>query len=113
MQHSYLQELRTHINALDAMGNALLPVVLKEDDLRFGNGKAPSSIKPNGNVSLISGRTGWSIQALEEQIVFAKKYGHSLGIAIQPPQDLVIIDLDVQNYPGGKTELMQDYDCMV
>lgn len=113
MQHPYFQELRTHINALDSMGNALLPVVLKEDDLRFGNGKAPSSIKPNGNISLISGRAGWSIEALEKQIVFAKQYGHSLGIAIQPPQDLVIIDLDVQNYPGGKTELMQDYDCMV
>lgn len=95
------------------MGNALLPVVFVENDQNSGNGKAPSYIKPNGTVSLISGRAGWSIEELDQQIELAEKYDLSLGIAVQPPEDLVVIDLDVQNYPGGKNELLRDYEQMV
>lgn len=109
--HAY--ELRSHINALASMGNALLPVVFVENEQSPGNGKAPSYIQPNGTVSLISGRAGWSIEDLDQQIELAEKYDLSLGIAVQPPEDLVVIDLDVQNYPGGKNELSRDYEQMV
>lgn len=113
MQPSYVYELRSHINALASMGNALLPVVFVENEQSPGNGKAPSYIKPNGTVSLISGRAGWSIEDLDQQIELAEKYDLSLGIAVQPPEGLVVIDLDVQNYPGGKNELSLDYEQMV
>ena len=113
MNPTYDNELRTHINALASMGNALLPVILKRGDESPENGKAPSYIKPNGIVTLITGRSGWSTEQLEQQIALANKHGFSLGLAVQPPEGLVVIDLDVQNYPGGKSELIQDYEEMV
>lgn len=113
MQTSYVHELRSHINALASMSNALLPVVFVENEQSPGNGKAPSYIKPNGTLSLISGRAPWSSEDLDQQIELAEKYDLSLGIAVQPSEDLVVIDLDVQNYPGGKNELSLDYEQMV
>ena len=113
MQLSYVHELRSHINALASMGNALLPVVFVENEQSPGNGKAPSYIKPNGTLSLISGRAPWSSEDLDQQIELAEKYDLSLGIAVQPPDDIVVIDLDVQNYPGGMNELSLDYEQMV
>ncbi len=95
------------------MGNALLPAILTDGDQASSNGKAPSYIKPDGTVSLITGRDGWSSEKLENQIELAEKFGHSLGIAVKPPEGLVVIDLDVQNYSGGTSELMQDYEQMV
>lgn len=113
MNPTYVNELRTHINALASMGNALLPVILKDGDQSSGNGKAPSYIRANGSTALITGRDGWSIEQLEQQIALAEKHGLSLGLAVQPTEGLVIIDLDVANYTGGKSELMQDYEEMV
>lgn len=112
MTNNYVHELRSHISALSQLGNALMPTILVEGD-ETHNGKVPSLIRPDGTVSLIRGRYGWSENDLNTQIELANKHGLMLGIAVQPPQGLLIIDLDVQNYPGGQEELMHDYELMV
>jgi predicted P-loop ATPase len=109
----YEQELRVNINTLAAMGNDILPVVLKEGNQDLDNGKCPTLIEPDGTVSRIKGREGWSAETLEQQIERANANGLALGIAVKPPADMVILDLDVQNYPGGQVELMSEYEEMV
>lgn len=113
MVTSYVEELRVNIDALAEMGNDLLPVVLRDGNQDPDNGKCPSFIEPDGTVSRIKGRDGWSAETLEQQIERANANGLALGIAVKPPADILIIDLDVQNYPGGHDELMQDYKQMV
>jgi len=113
MVTSYVKELRVNIDALAEMGNDILPVVFKEGTQDPDNGKCPSFIELDGTVSRIKGRDGWSAETLEQQIERANANGLALGIAVKPPADILIIDLDVQNYPGGHDELMQDYKQIV
>lgn len=113
MVTSYVEELRVNINTLAAMGNDILPVVLREGNQDPDNGKCPSFIEPDGTVSRIKGRDGWSAETLEQQIERANANGLALGIAVKPPADMVILDLDVQNYRGGQAELMSEYEEMV
>lgn len=113
MVTSYVEKLRVNINTLAAMGNDILPVVLKEGNQDPDNGKCPSLIEPDGTISRIKGREGWSAETLEQQIERANANGLALGIAVKPPEDMVILDLDVQNYRGGRDELMWEYEEMV
>jgi len=113
MTPHYVNSLRSHISALSQLGNAVMPTILVDGDDTPNNGKVPSLINADGTISRISGRSGWSDKDLNSQIELARKHGLMLGIAIQPPHGLLIIDLDVQNYPGGQEELMHDYEQMV
>jgi hypothetical protein len=90
-----------------------MPSIKDESNPRLSSGKVPSYLLPNGTTALISGRDGWSTDDLKAQIQLAQDHGKSFGIAIQPPKGLVIIDLDVTNYPGGQSELLEDYSRLL
>lgn len=109
MSTNYESELRQHIDALSAMGNELLPVIKDEQNEKLASGKVPSYILPSGSSKLIQGREGWEPSKLAQQIELAKKLKKDIGIAVKPPEGLVIIDLDAKNYPGGEGELIADY----
>lgn len=109
MNTNYVSDLQKQIEILTAFGNAVMPVIKDAGNPRLVTGKVPSSIKPNGTTNPLYGRVGWSLDDLLCQVNLAEKHDKEVGIAIQPPTGLVIIDLDADNYSGGQTELMADY----
>jgi hypothetical protein len=109
MTSNYVDSLLTQIEILTALGTAVMPVMKDPNNPKLATGKVPSYINENGTTTLLSGRDGWRVEYLKNQISLAQKYDKPIGIAIQPPSGLVIIDLDVDNYSGGQAELMSDY----
>lgn len=113
MNQTYVQDLLKQIKVLTTLGCKVMPAIKDESNPTLTTGKVPSSIKPDGKTTLMSGRTGWSTESLTKQIALAKTYCKPIGIAVQPPEGLVIIDLDANNYRGNETELLADYHRLV
>jgi predicted P-loop ATPase len=110
MTNIYNDLLIRHFNALQGLGTHLMPVVKSK---ATAEGKAPSFWKEDGTPALITGRDGWTLSQFQKQINLSRKLGKEVGIAIQPTDNLVIVDLDAKNYQGGKDECWQDYQRMV
>lgn len=112
MNKTYEQDLKRQINILMAMGNTVMPAILDEQNPKLNKGKAPSILLGSGESRNI-GRESWSEHDLDKQIKLAGKFSKQIGIAIQPANDIFIVDLDAKNYAGGKNELMGDYQRLI
>ncbi len=109
MNTNYASELQQQIKILIDLGHAVMPAIKDDSNPSLVTGKVPSSIKPNGTTIPLRGRYGWLLPDLLDQIQLAERFGKPFGIAIQPPNNQLIIDLDLGNYSGGEAELMDDY----
>ena len=109
MNTNYASELQQQIKILIDLGHAVMPAIKDDSNPSLVTGKVPSSIKPNGTTIPLRGRYGWLLPDLLNQIQLAERFGKPFGIAIQPPNNQLIIDLDLGNYSGGEAELMDDY----
>jgi predicted P-loop ATPase len=110
MSSIYVNDLLKSFRALNSLGGKVMPVVQSPTT---ANGKAPSFFKPDGSASLIKERTAWTFDQFNRQVTLAAKLGKSIGLAIQPLDGLVIIDLDSKNYQGGTAELLEDHTRLV
>jgi hypothetical protein len=106
----YVDQLLKNFRALNSLGGKVMPVVQSPIT---ANGKAPSFLNPDGSATLIRGRNAWSLDEFNSQVTLAAKLGKSVGLAIQPTEDLIVIDLDSKNYPGGTAELLKDHNRLV
>ena len=110
MSTIHVNDLLKSFRALNSLGGKVMPVVQSPTT---ANGKAPSFFKPDGSASLIKERTAWTFDQFNRQVTLAAKLGKSVGLAIQPSDGLVVIDLDSKNYPGGTAELLEDHKRLV
>lgn len=110
MTITHVNEILNNFRALNSLGGKVMPVVQSPIT---ANGKAPSFFKPDGSASLIKERTAWTFYQFKQQVALAAKLGRSVGLAIQPSDGLVIIDLDSKNYPGGTADLLEDHNRLV
>jgi hypothetical protein len=106
----YVDQLLTNFRALNSLGGKVMPVVQSPTT---ANGKAPSFFNSDGSPTLIRERNAWSFDQFDRQVKLAAKLGKRVGLAIQPSDGLVIIDLDSKNYPGGTAELLEDHARLV
>lgn len=110
MTSIYVDQLLTNFRALNSLGGKVMPVV---NSPMTANGKAPSFFNSDGSPTLIKERNAWSFDQFNRQVTLAAKLGKSMGLAIQPTEGLVIVDLDSKNYPGGTAELFEDHNRLV
>jgi predicted P-loop ATPase len=106
----YVDQLLTNFRALNSLGGKVMPVVQSSIT---ANGKAPSFYTADGSPTLITERHAWSFDQFDRQVKLAAKLGRSIGVAIQPSEGLVIVDLDSKNYLGGTAELLEDHNRLV
>lgn len=129
-EHELLEEAQ----ALAAMGLRIIPVIpealpAEKWPQRYSNGepkvdktgrllpafvgKNPSCWRCNGEPQLLSHKRPGTVTDTIARFRDAIRAGHPIGLAIIPSTEVVVIDFDAKNYPGGTAELEADYRRLV